>query len=198
MENIDSTNIDNLYRAGLAHYAEALFAARHFEYLIYQSSINAFDEELKGRLINALGGQQLKDSEFYSWSPKLKEVPTKTLKQWAMWVTHKYWVKEPGISLHIGYSHGLNEKSYAMIAMDGMKATIRKQITEALVEHKRVEHKSFIAHSGEGAIIIALMPLSANGTQNDFIEDLQKVLNEFIQFLEHKNQQTPNWITTLV
>ena len=32
----------------------------------------------------------------------------------------------------------------------------------------------------------------------NYIGDLKKVLNEFIQFLEHKNQQTPNWITTLV
>lgn len=51
-------------------------------------------------------------------------------------------------------------------------------------------------HGGEIQIYKEL--LRETGTQQDFIAALQGILDEFIQFLEHKNQQTPNWITTLV
>ena len=45
--------------------------------------------------------------------------------------------------------------------------------------------------------ICEILPLD-EGTQQDFIDALQRILDKFIQFLEDKEKKTPNWLTTLV
>lgn len=198
MENIDSTNIDNLYRAGLAHYAEALFAARHFELLLDQAITNAFDEAHKTRMVDALGSE-LTGGGFFSNSPGASNSPRARLEfqntlqqQWWMWVTHNHWIKKPGITLLIGYWYEA-PNSCAVIAMNGMNAGIRDRLIEALTKYK----KDFAEWNGY-EIHIHSKPLALDGSQQDFISALKGILDEFIQFLEHQNQQAPNWITTLV
>ena len=192
MENIDSTNIDNLYRAGLAHYAEALFAARHFEYLIDQSIKAAFDDERRNGLFSALN-EKMKNGKFYLHSPTAEKAQTTTKEKWGMWVTHKYELSTRTRlrTVHIGYLYW-KERSCAMIAITYMTEGLGEQMEKALNDYNVVFDKN-------GKEIYICKELSREGgTQQDFIHALQGILDTFIQLLEDKNQQTPNWITTLV
>lgn len=196
MENIENTNIDSLYRAGLAHYAEALFAARHFELLIDEAITDVFNEEYKNRLTAALGSDLIGNG-FLANSPnssgkKLLEVQNTTQQQWFMWVQHVHKIGKPDITLHIGYRY-YKQQSYAVIAMMWMYAGIRDQLLQALTTYKQ----DFAEWDGLG-IVIRSKPLALDGTQQDFIAALQEVLDKFIQFLENKEKQTPNWLTTPV
>ncbi len=192
MENIDSTNIDNLYRAGLAHYADALFAARHFEHLINESIETAFNDERRNGLSSALN-QQMENRKVCLYSPTLEEASTTAKEKWWMWVTHRYELetKTRLRTVHIGYLY-LNEISYAMIAITYMTGGLREQMEKALNDYNVV----FIRKKGE--IYICKELSREGGIQQDFINALQGILDKFIQFLEDKEKKTPNWLTTLV
>ena len=191
MEQLDTTNIDNLYRAGLAHYAEALFAARHFEYLIDQSIKAAFDDERRKGLSSALN-EPMENGKSYRFSSITEKTLTTAREEWGMWVTHKYELRTRlRIDVNIGY-HYWKEKSRAMLVITYMSKTFREQMEMALIDYK----VAFFKH--DGGIYICKELSREGGTQQDFIHALQGILDTFIQFLEHKNKQTPNWITSLV
>ncbi len=193
MEQLDTTNIDNLYREGLAHYAEAVFAARHFELLIVQAITDAFDDVRKNRLIAALSGQRLERAEFISNHKGQVQAQNTTLQKLKLWVAHSYYkIDRKGIYLLIGYIYE-ETNSYVVIAMGGETASIRRQLNEA-----RGDDIQNIVEWNQKEIFIKSKSLCKGGTQQDFIKALQGILDSFIQFLEHKNELTPNWIAAPV
>ena len=79
-----------------------------------------------------------------------------------------------------------------MIAITYMTEGLGEQMEKAINDYNVVFDKN-------GKEIYICKELSREGgTQQDFIHALQGILDTFIQLLEDKNQQTPNWITTLV
>ena len=144
MEQLDTTNIDNLYRAGLAHYAEALFAARHFEYLIHQSIKAAFDDKRKNGLSSALN-DSMDNETSYRFSSITEKNLTTAREEWGMWITHKYEIKTTRLklNLNIGYLYW-RERSSAMLALTNITRPFRKQMENALNDY----NVAFFEHDG--------------------------------------------------
>lgn len=70
----------------MAHYADALFAARHFEHLIDESIQAAFNEEKRNLLATNLAAE-IPNGYVFLWQNDVQAI---TREELVIWVTRKY------------------------------------------------------------------------------------------------------------
>lgn len=80
---------DELFRAGLGHYAEVLFAAGHFESLIIEEIDKIFDQK-REKLAQVFGIEKLQEGSVYRNRPNREHMQNMTLDTVWAWVGREY------------------------------------------------------------------------------------------------------------
>jgi hypothetical protein len=145
---------DKIYQAGLAHYAEALYAVSHFERVIIEKT-EAIAEPRLSDLARPFGVEKFDGGSPYVVSPGRSDISKVTLPTMWAWVG-KQWYIAGYSNCFLGMLVDL-EKVYAAICFSNYRKDFRDMLNPALCKEQQKYGYIYNYYPREGETVVSVL-----------------------------------------
>jgi hypothetical protein len=170
---------DEIYRAGLRHYAEALYAIRHFERVIIEKTEAVVRPKLTDLaevfgIPNLLGGDA-----FHTATDRLRMSRTNFRELWA-WIGMQYWIPDC-VNCFFGVLVW-NERVSAAVCFSGYRNDFREMLNSALSSKQQPHHYQYNYYKDSRETVISTA-LEETGSLDGFGYALSKLTQAVIDVI---------------
>jgi hypothetical protein len=169
---------DNLYKAGLDHYVDALFAIGCFERVIVEEA-GRIIEQKRNALAEAFGVEKLHGGGEYRNRPDFNQIRSQTLDTFWAWIGRDCWI--PNLSNCFFGICTDNGKPVATIMLRKHDRRFRETLLKTL-KHGTLKHCYDI---GSGEIVIS-RSLGGSSSVKEFGATLTSLIDELIGVLREE------------